>query len=236
VTKDLYSDGKSKMIKTAEFRFQVEDRLKSKAAITEAIKKYSGYIQSSDLQLQNPLLEEQMTIRVLSVYFEDLLNEIGIQSVYTNYQKILTEDVSKDFVDLESRLRTKREVLKRYEEILRKKTGTIEELLKTEQQIGDLQEEIEAAVSQIHFLTEKVRYSTINLSIYQVVEERVSEVPTGHTTPGNFAKAFFAGWSGLLSALVAITYLWPWLLIVVTVWYLFRRKKWWIVLKPTETK
>src|SRR4051812_41954049 len=60
LSKDLYSDGRSKMIKTADCRFQVGDRKKSKEAIITSIKKYSGYIESSNLEFQNLMLEEKL--------------------------------------------------------------------------------------------------------------------------------------------------------------------------------
>jgi hypothetical protein len=108
-SKDLYSDGRSKMVKIAECRFQVGDTNKTKEAIVSYIKKNSGYIESSNLEFQNPMLEEHITVRVLNDYFEDLLNDITSQATYVNYQKVSSDDVSKEFVDLESRLKTKRE-------------------------------------------------------------------------------------------------------------------------------
>lgn len=224
-SKDLYSDGKSKMIKTAECRFQVADMKKSKEATVSAVKKYSAYVESSNLEFQNPVLEERMTIRVLNPYFEDLFNEITSQAVYVNYQKVDTDDVSKDFVDLESRLKTKREVQKRYEEILRQKTGTIEELLKTEKQIGELQEEIETTVSQINFLSEKVRYSTIKLEIYQIAEQQISAAEPNSGLPKKFSRAFFAGLSALTEVLVGLTYLWPFVIIASAALYFWKRRK-----------
>ncbi|MBI1767881.1 MAG: DUF4349 domain-containing protein [Bacteroidetes bacterium] len=225
-SKDLYSDGRSKMIKTAECRFQVAEMKKSKEAIVFSIKKYSAFIESSNLEFQNPMLEEHLTIRVLNDYFEDLLNEITTQAIYVNYQKVTSDDVSKEFVDLESRLKTKREVQKRYEEILRQKSGTIEELLKTEKQIGELQEEIEATVSQINFLSEKVRYSTLKLEIYQIAEGQVAKVTTDSGLPKKFSKAFASGLAGLTDVLVAITYLWPFIIIGFTSWFfIWQRRK-----------
>ncbi len=144
-----------------------------------------------------------------------------------NYQKVNTDDVSKEFVDLESRLKTKREVQARYEEILRKKTGTLEELLKTEKQIGELQEEIEATVSQINFLGEKVRYSTIKLEIYQIAEQQVAEVKSNSGLPKKFSRAFTSGLAGLTDVLIGLTYLWPFIIIGSSIWYFvwFRRKR-----------
>lgn len=137
---DLYTNGNGKIIKTADYRFQVNNVKKSQEQIEVAVRKYSAYIASSTLQLENPLLEEHVTIRVLSEYFEDLLKEIDAQALYVNQRKITTDDGGKEFVDLESRLKTKREVEKRYGEILRSKAGTIDELLKAEQKIGELHE------------------------------------------------------------------------------------------------
>jgi hypothetical protein len=224
-SKDLYSDGRSKMIKTAECRFEVADMKKSKEAIVSLIKKYSAYIESSNLEFQNPMLEEHLTVRVLNDYFGDLLDEITSQAAYINYQKVNADDVSKQFVDLESRLNTKREVQKRYEEILRKKTGTLEELLKTEKQIGELQEEIEATVSQINFLHEKVRYSTIKLEIYQIAEQQVAEVKSNSGLTQKFSKAFTSGLSGVTDVLVGITYLWPFIIIGSVAYFIWMRKK-----------
>lgn len=224
-TRDLYSDGRGKMIKTAECRFQVADMKKSKEAIVSSIKKYSAYIESTNLEFQNPMLEEHMIVRVLNPYFEDLLNEITSQATYVNYQKVNTDDASKEFVDLESRLNTKREVQKRYEEILRHKAGTIEELLKTEKQIGELQEEIEATVSQINFLKDKVRYSTIKLEIYQVVEQQTANITPNSGLARKFSHAFLTGLVSLTDLLVGLTYLWPFVVISSIVLFFWRRRR-----------
>jgi|SRR5579859_4069596 len=225
--KDLYSDRRSKMVKTAECRFQVEDMKKSKEAMVASIKKYSGFIEASTLEFQNPMLEEHLTIRVLNEYFEDLLKDIAGMATYVNYQKVTSDDVSKEFVDLESRLKTKREVQKRYEEILRTKTGTLDELLKTEKQIGELQEEIEATVTQVNYLTGKVRYSTIKLEVYQIVERQVAEVKAGPGLTKKFSAAFLSGFNAMTDVLVGLTYLWPFIATGSAAGYLIwlRRKK-----------
>jgi hypothetical protein len=223
--KDLYSDGRSKMIKTADCRYQVKNMKQSMEAIELAVKKYAAFVVSSNLELQNPMLEQRLTIRVSSEYFEDLLKEISLQAHFVNYQRVKSEDVAKEFVDLESRLRTKREVEQRYTEILRHKAGTIEELLKAEQQIGELHEEIEATISRINFLRDQVKYSTINLELYQVVEQQIAEVRPGHPMWKQVSKAFLSGWYGTTGVLIALAYVWPLLLMAGVVWIYFRFRK-----------
>lgn len=226
ISSDLYSNGIVKLIKTAHYRFEVENAQKSIDAIEISIRKYQGFISSSDMRIDNPLLENKMTIRVQNEYFQDLLKEIDKHARYVNFRDIKTEDVSKQFVDLESRLKTKREVEQRYIEILRKKAGTIEELLNAEKQIGELQEEIEATVSRINFLKDEVRYSTINLEFYQTIAVETT-VAGANTTAQDMKEALLSGWRGLLAVVTGVLYLWPLLLIgvVCTIVFVTRKKR-----------
>ena len=203
---DLYSNGKN-IIKTANYRFQVDNVKQSTAAIETSIRKYPAYISSSNLNLENPILENKITIRVQQEYFQDLLGEIDHQAVFVNSRNVTTDDVSKDFVDLESRLKTKREVEQRYMEILRKKAGTIEELLQAEQQIGALHEEIEATISRLNYLKDQVGYSTINLEFYQTITQVVAETEENYLQ--KITDAFSLGWVAIKNVAVGLVYIWP---------------------------
>jgi hypothetical protein len=221
---DLYSNGITKLIKTAEYRFQVEDVRKSSAAIEAAVRKFPSYISASDMRLDNPLLEYKMTIRVQNEFFQDLLKEIDGEATYFNQKVVKTEDVSKQFVDLESRLKSKREVEARYMEILRKNAGTVEEIFDAEKQIGQLHEEIEATISRINFLKDEVRYSTIELEFYQTVEQNIAvddTIPFGR----QFGEAFTTGWSGVVVLAIGAVYLWPMIVFVFCLYLLYRFKQ-----------
>lgn len=212
---DLYSDGVTKLIKTANYRFEVDDVKKSLEAIEAAVHKHQAYVSSSDMRLDHPILENKMTIRVRSEFFQDLLKEIDQQARYVHFRDVKTEDVSKQFVDLESRLKTKREVEARYIEILRKKAGTIEELLNAERQIGHLQEEIEATISRINHLKDEVRYSTVKLDFYQRVSQVVASASES-TNSERISKALVSGWEGLVAVVVGALYLWPLIVVLLT--------------------
>jgi hypothetical protein len=221
---DLYSNGAVRVIKTVNYRFKVEDVKKSTEAIEAAIKKYPAYISSSNLNLEHTMLENKITIRVQNEYFQDLLKDIDKQSVYTNFRNVQTEDVSKDFVDLESRLKTKREVEERYREILRKKAGTIEEVLQAEQQIGALHEEIEATIKRLNYLKDQVSYSTINLEFYQTISPVVVEREEV-TMLEKFVIALAAGWKGVMIFLLALAHIWPLILLILGVLVIIKIRK-----------
>ena len=154
----------------------------------------------------------------------NLLKEIDKEASFVHYRNIKTEDVGKQFVDLESRLKTKREVQRRYEDILRRKAGTIEDLLAAEKQIGNLQEEIESTISRLNYLKDEVAFSTINLQMYEVrADDVVAE--SGESMNDNFREAFLAGLKGTVEILIALTRVRPLLLIITTVLVIYLRRK-----------
>jgi len=222
---DPYADANLKLIKTAEYRFEVANVNTSTAAIEAAIRKYPSYISASNLKLEYATLEQTMSIRVQSEYFYDLLKEIDAQPLHVNHREVKTNDVSKEFVDLESRLKTKREVEARYMEILRTRAGKIEELLDAEAKIGDLHEEIEATISRMNYLKSQVSYSTINLEYYQ----NVAEPNAAGNEPSildDFGKAINTGWKAFVSVVLALVYVWPLLLFIgVPTLIYFRRRR-----------
>lgn len=226
VLKDLYSNGKAKLIKTLNYRFEVENVNKTTEAIEAAVKKYPAYISDSKLVSEGALTENKITLRVQNEYFQDLIREIDQQAKVIIHRTITTDDVAREFVDLESRLKTKREVEQRYAEILRKNAGTITELLEAEQKIGGLHEEIEAAVSRINYLKDQVSYSTINLEFYQSVIQQVAEAENDSTAK-DLTEGLTAGWNGIVRFLIVLSYIWPLVLVgsIIGALFWFRKRR-----------
>lgn len=224
--RDLYSSGKTKLIKNLHYRFEVENVNKCQDAIEVAVKKYPAYISDSKLTLDNPLLENKLTIRVQSEYFQDLVKDIDQQAKFVNFRNITTEDVAKQFVDLESRLKTKREVEARYMEILRKKAGTIPELLDAEEQIGALHEEIESTIGQLNYLKDQVSYSTLQLEFYQTIAQEITTADT-KTYGDELAGALRVGLNGIKNILLLFAYIWPLLVVGLSfgIYFWFLKKK-----------
>lgn len=223
---DLYANGKAKLIKTSNYRFEVEDMNQATEAIETALTKYPAYISDSKLSFESTRIENRITIRILNEFFQDMLKDIDQHARLIIDRTITTDDVTKEFVDLESRLKTKREVQQRHTEILRKKAGTITELLEAEKKIGELQEEVEATISRINYLKDQVSYSTINLEFYQTINLQIASVETD-SAADNFREALAAGWAGVVWFMLVIAYLWPLILlgIVTGAFYWFKKKR-----------
>ena len=67
-------------------------------------------------------------------------------------KNVSVQDVTEEYLDIEARLKTKKEVEARYIEILKSKTKTVEDVLKAEEQIRIIREEIEAREGRLNYL------------------------------------------------------------------------------------
>lgn len=246
ISKNAYD---SKIIRTADLKLKVEDVKKASAKIANLIDMNGGYVSSENLSSDKnyyqkiksteavDVLEYEIVtsnliyVRVPSKNFQNVLSAIKGVSISEDYIKINTQDVSEEYVDLETRLKTKKEVEARYIEILRSKAKTLEDILIAEDKIRVIREEIEAVEGRLNFLKNKVGLSTIQIDIYQDAKYIQEEVKTNNYSSSSdwsfgekIVDSVSAGWNGILWFLVGLLYFWPLLLSGGIVFWLLRRR------------
>ena len=211
----------TKIIKQADVSFQVKNLEESRKAILTQVKRSGGYISSENQTNNNYQIENIMVIRIKSGGFDDLVDELLKQSINTESKKITADDVTEEYVDAVARLKSKKEVEKQYEEIL-KKAFSIYDILQVEQQLRMIREEIEAYEGKIKYLDDRVDYSTISLHFY----EKQDYVAPPSNDSGFFykmGKAFSGGWHIVLALFIGLTYLWPLVLaLLIGLYFLLR--------------
>ncbi|MEY3367366.1 MAG: hypothetical protein RI973_521 [Bacteroidota bacterium] len=220
------------IIKTANYRIQVDDVEISSRNAQQLAARHGGYVSTTELTNSNYEILNVLTIRVPYNRFDSLLNDLSAEAVFTQYRRISSEDVTEEYVDIQIRLRTKKEVRDRYIDILRNKAKTVEDVLKAEEQIRVIQEEIEAREGRLRYLKDQVAMSTIHLELYQVVDY--------HPEPAAFRESFLSrlvtslknGWELAQHLVLFLFNIWPLLILGGLAWWkrawlrqFFRRKK-----------
>jgi hypothetical protein len=109
-----------KLIKNGSMRIQVEDYARTKPKINQLIAKYKGYIGSENETNMGTLLQNNITIRVPFPAYDALVADLEKEAKYVESKSVSVQDVTAQFVDLEARLKTRREVEARYMEFLKK--------------------------------------------------------------------------------------------------------------------
>ena len=213
---------KLKIIKNAKIRFQVKDYAKSKPEIDRIIKKYSGYCSYEVESNTDSSLQDTITIRVPYENFEALVKELLVHAIYIDSKTITAEDVTEKFIDLEARLKAKKEVEKRYYEILRQ-AKNVEEILNVESELAKMREDIEAMEGKLRYLSDQVVYSSIELSYYQTLE---TVAPPPLPKPSFFRELWLGMKNGgrtLKGFIIGLVSIWPFLFIIFIIYIVIKR-------------
>lgn len=210
-----------KIIKTANISIEVEDFKKARPALDILLKKYDAYIADESEQNYDYQITDDLIIRVKAENFDSLLNDVSGLAVHVNSKHVKLSDVTEEFIDIIARLKNKKQVELQYLEIL-KQARTIDEILKVNEHLRVIREEIESKEGRLKYLNSQVSLSTIYLSMYQRIENAGYYPSFGY----KFIKAVEGGWDGILIFILGLVYLWPLILIIlVAVWLIIRYRK-----------
>ena len=208
-----------KIKKTADVNISVEDYKVARVAIDKIVKTGNGYISGENEQNSTYSISNSMTIRVANKDFDAMVSNIAGVASHVNSKNIYMEDVTAQFVDITARLKTKKEVEKRYLDLLNKAVK-VTDILEVEEHLRMIREEIEAKEGQLKLLNDQVAYSTINLNFSQSFEYTPQDEPGFF---GRMGHAFGNGWKGFLSFLIGLVYVWPlWLILGLTAYFLVK--------------
>ena len=208
-----------KIKKTADINLSVDDYKAARAGIEKIVKAGNAYIGGENEQHSTYSISNSMVIRVSNKEFDGMVSNLTAIASNLNSKNIYLEDVTAQFIDITTRLKTKKEVEKRYLELLQKAVK-VSDILEVEGQLRVIREEIEAKEGELKYLNDQVNYSTINLEFHQDFEY------TPQNEPGFFGRmghAFGNGWKGFLSFLIGVVYAWPlWIILGLTAYFIVR--------------
>ncbi|MEQ1585239.1 MAG: DUF4349 domain-containing protein [Cyclobacteriaceae bacterium] len=208
-----------KLIRDGQLDFKTADVKKTKIEIEKISKELNGYISSENENNYDNRLQYTQTIRVPADQFDNLIKRIEPLANKIENKSINTQDVTEEFIDVEARLNTKKELEARFREIL-KQAKTVEEIVSIESQIANVRAEIESMEGRLKYLQNQVSYSTLNVSYYEIIG-------TDFGFASKFVESIKGGWDNLLSFMIFLITLWPFVvgLTAFVFWWVRRRKR-----------
>jgi hypothetical protein len=206
-----------KIVKEGELRFECTDVSITKSLIDRSVKELNGYISKDEVFDYSEKLEHQLIIRVPNDKFDELLSKIIEAAKKIDSKNINVLDVTEEFIDIEARIKTKKELEERYKSILRQALK-VEEILTIEKELGKLREDIESVEGRLHFLKNRISLSTLTVTYYQKTHSAF-----GFTS--KIGQAIKGGWNSFLWFLIGLTHFWVFILISIVCIYIFRRIK-----------
>ncbi|WNJ17283.1 DUF4349 domain-containing protein [Pontibacter sp. G13] len=213
-----------KLIKQGELEFATEDLVGTRTMILKATQAVDGYV-AEDRSWQSGYRSSQaLIVKVPAERFDELMAAIDHGVGEFDRRSVNVKDVTTSYFDLEGRLRAKREMEARYLKLL-KQANTVEDMLKIEEQIGELRADIESFEGNFRHLKHQVELATINITFYQKSKEESNDEPG---FGAEFVESISAGWNGVVTTFLALLRIWPLLIVIAFITWLvvrYRRKK-----------
>lgn len=158
---------KRMLITTADLSLEVRSAKKTHDQLAGIASKAGGYVTVSSLTGEEGAQSGAVAMRVPAAKYASVLAEVSkLGKVLSKQEK--GEDVTEEFVDLQSRIRN----LKREEEaflVVLKKATRVPDILAVERELSRVRGEIEQAVGRAKYLENQVALSTVNVSFNEPV-------------------------------------------------------------------
>ncbi len=160
------------IIRTGDLEFEIESFDASVATILKLVSAAKGSFVAtinSD-KLPNGKVRGAVVVRVppelLDNFVLDLRKELAKTGELKN-QRIGSQDITKQYTDLESRLRAARAMEERLLKIIKDGKGQIKDLLAAEKELGVWRTQIESLEGELRYYGNQAAYSTLTIKLYE---------------------------------------------------------------------
>ena len=218
------------LIYVADVRLVVEDfsALEGKQGVSQLIEKYGGHaadmsIDRNQGRARSGQWRARIPVKNYRAFLEDL-KELGVPEHFRE----TTEDVTAQYVDLDARIRNKKQLETRILELLGRTVGKVSDLIEVERAVGRVRDEIERMESMFRSLKSRIQMTTVTINAR---EERGYEPPQAPSFGSRISKAWsdsiYGLGEGLKNLLIGLVSVIPWLVLWVpaggVLWWLWRR-------------
>lgn len=203
-----------KIIYTATVALVVDDFSHVEQTLSSRVNECGGFIASASIALnQGRQRSGTWTVRVPVASFEQFLDATGDLGVPERREQ-QGQDVTEEFVDLEARIRSKKQLEDRILELLSANKGEIKDVIEVERELSRVRTEIERMEGRMRYLADRTELTTVTV---QVREEHDYKPPQAPGIGLRIASTWRGSTSGIVAAaenllLGAVACL-PWLLV-----------------------
>ncbi len=200
-----------KIIRRGDLSIESKDIQASKKNLDVLLKKMGGYYeQESSTSNRDELTTYNLVVRVPSKQLDAFMGSLENGKDKITSKSMTSEDVSIQYYDVESRLKSKRAYLAGYQGMVAS-AKSVKDLLEIQEQIRLLQEEIDSSEGLLRNLGGQVDYSSININLF----EYNANLPMGSNSFWSRLKdSFVFGWNLIETLALGIVGLWPVLIVV----------------------
>lgn len=212
-----------KIIKEGAISFETNDLKGTRKIITDSLKKQGGYV-AEETETNNTGADRKeytLNVRIPAQNFEKFLSTVSASADRIESKNITVKDVTTEFIDVTTRLNNQKLLENRYKELLQKSTR-MADILEVENKLNEIRTNIETTQGQLNYLNKQIAYSSLNITFFVETSLKGND---GNGFGYRFKTALSESVELLQSIFFGLITSWPVVLIVIVLWFLFRRWK-----------
>lgn len=202
--------------------------------ISKEVQQLGGYVSSSQQSGADNHSSAQMTVKIPADKLNGLRDSLSTWGNVLD-QHMIANDITNQYYDFQVRLQTLEAQEKRYLDILNQ-AKTVEDVIKVENALGNIRQQIEQLKGQLKLWNNMVDYSTVNLQLITLQSpnlkvknpwQPVAWSNTWQATQDAVLKTVSSAWNALNYLVVGIGYAIPYLLIGTLGWaayYIWKKR------------
>ena len=177
-----------KIIYDARIELVVDSLAATEQAILKIIKENDGFLAESDqTSAQQNQRQATWRVRVPVANFDALVGAVvKLGEVQRNH--VGSQDVTEEYLDLDARIRNKREEEKRLLKHLADSTGKLEDILAVERELSRVRGEAEQMEGRLRFLADRADLSTVTIEANEWKDYKPQEAASFGT---QISRTFF---------------------------------------------
>jgi hypothetical protein len=162
------------IIKTGWLNLVVKDVLDVAKKIAKFAEDNGGWVVSSNISEYEKVPSGSITVRVPAEKFEEAKDYFRNLAVRVTNEKIQSQDITEEYVDLQSRLRNLEAAESQLLELI-KRTGKVDEILEVYRELTNVRQQIEQIKGRMQYLEQSVKMSSITVNL--ALSEELLPVP-----------------------------------------------------------
>jgi hypothetical protein len=184
------------IIRTGQASIEVDSLESSMAELRRIVQRVGGFVADASVQSgRNQLRSATLQLKVPASRFDELtqaLEPLG----KLQFVNVAAEDVSEEFVDLTARVANGRRLEDRLVELLRTRTGKLQDVLTVERELARVREEIERMEGRMRFLKTSAQLSTLSVNLFEP-----APIVASHPGQSVIGEAFKTAWRNFVGVL-----------------------------------
>jgi hypothetical protein len=213
-------DTNKKLIKNGEISFESDHLEETRKKILTSLHALGGYVaeENETKNNDNARREFVLTMRLPANNFDRMLDNVSADAEKIDSKTITIKDVSARFIDIKTQLANKKALENTYLSLL-KKANKMGEVLQIEGKLTEIRTTIDSTQGELNYLSRQVAFSSLMVTFYNHANPSGTDDGLG----SKFKNALAAGWAMLQSIFFAAISLWPFIILGLVLFVVFRR-------------